>query len=495
MKLRLSLASRRVAARVFFAFLSLLPGVAITRVDAAIPSALTLGAQKTLVILLNFTDNPNQPWTPAEVQGSVFGTASNFFLENSYGLAWLAGDVVGWYALPIASTCNNDTIATAAKQAATAAGVNLAAYNHYVYAYPLNSACAQGGGGEGTIGGNPSEAWLDGDITLRNIAHELGHNFGLLHSHNLDCGANVIGTVGAGCTVYSYGDSYDTMGFSGNFHYNAVQKERLGWLDYGAAPAITTVQSSGTYPIEPFETAGAGGAKALKILKSVDPTTGARTWYYLEFRQAVGFDSALATVVGANTQNGVLVHLGTDNDPDSSELLNMTPLSSSMWDWNDVALVVGASYTDSAAGVTIAPVSSGPTGIVVAITLSGASQPSATCTHANPQLALTGSGQSVGAGSTLSYTLSLTNEDSSACAPVNFSLSDALPSGWVGNLATTTLSAAPGATVNTTLSVMSPTTAKAGTYTITATAANGGYQASASATYTVASTSGKKGHH
>src|SRR5712671_5043909 len=42
----------------------------------------TLGAQSTLVILVNFQDDStNQPYTVAYAQNLVFGTASNFFLE------------------------------------------------------------------------------------------------------------------------------------------------------------------------------------------------------------------------------------------------------------------------------------------------------------------------------------------------------------------------------------------------------------------------------
>ena len=47
-------------------------------------------------------------------------------------------------------------------------------------------------------------------------------------------------------------------------HFNAVQKELLGWLNYGGSPPITTVQTSGVYTIEPFETAGSN-PKALKV--------------------------------------------------------------------------------------------------------------------------------------------------------------------------------------------------------------------------------------
>src|SRR5258708_17969618 len=102
------------------------------------------------------------------------------------------------------------------------------------------------------------------------------------------------------------------MGITGPSHFNAFQKERLGWLNYGAAPTINTAQASGSYTIDPYETAGTG-AKALKILKSTDATTGAKTWYYIEYRQAVGFDAALASMPYANFQNGVIVHVGSDS--------------------------------------------------------------------------------------------------------------------------------------------------------------------------------------
>src|SRR5882724_11434620 len=330
---------------------------AATATITSAPSALALGAQTTLVMLVNFTDNTSQPWTPATVSSEVFGDVSNFYLENSFQQTWLTGSVVGWYTLPMAATCYVSDIATAAKQAATAAGVNLGNYTHYVYAYPVNSAC--GISGQSTIGGQPSETWINGDLSAHTLAHELGHSFGLYHSHALDCGATVLGTS---CSVAEYGDRFYTMGIQGETHFNAFHKERLGLLNYGVSPAIATAQTSGTYAIEPYESASSGGAKALKILKSTDPVTGAKTWYYLEFRQAIGYDSALPGLLPyANFQNGVLVHIGTDGAGTSGDILNMTPQSSPYADWNDVALVVGQSYTDAAAGVTINTVWANPT--------------------------------------------------------------------------------------------------------------------------------------
>src|SRR5260370_84907 len=49
-----------------------------TVVPAPVPN--TLGEQRPLVMLVNFQDNPTQPYTLAEAQSVIFGTTSNFFL-------------------------------------------------------------------------------------------------------------------------------------------------------------------------------------------------------------------------------------------------------------------------------------------------------------------------------------------------------------------------------------------------------------------------------
>jgi hypothetical protein len=65
----------------------------------------------------------------------------------------------------------------------------------------------------------------------------MGHNLGLYHSHSYDCGATVLGTS---CTSSDYGDTLDIMGSSSG-RFNAFQKERLGWLNYGSSPPLYTV--------------------------------------------------------------------------------------------------------------------------------------------------------------------------------------------------------------------------------------------------------------
>ena len=321
-------------------------GGSVQTLSSALPN--TLGEQRTLVILVNFLDNPTEPYTPEYAQSVVFGTTSQFFLENSFEQTWLTGDVVGWVTIALSSTvCDTYGIATQAQLATSAAGVNLAAYAHYVYAFPQNYACFFWG--RSTLGGSPSQAWINGDFELGVTAHEFGHGLGLWHSHSMDCGA---ATLGSSCTAYEYGDTLDMMGASSFAHFNAFQKERLDWLNSATSPPITTVLTSGTYTLETYELAGSG-PKTLKILKSTDPSTGQRTWYYVQSRQAIGFDGGLAG--NTNVLNGVLIHFGTESNGNSSYLLDMTPESGSSiyLDWRDPALVVGQSFADPDAGVTM----------------------------------------------------------------------------------------------------------------------------------------------
>ena len=110
------------------------------------------------------------------------------------------------------------------------------------------------------------------------------------------------------------------------------------------------------------------------------------------------------------------------------------------------------------------------------------------CVHASPRVALTpAQSQAVHAGTQVTYTLSITNNDSTACAPSSFGLQASVPSGWTSALAPT-LSLNPGASTTTTFKVTSAASAANGSYTVGVTAKNTGftaYTASASATYVV----------
>jgi len=343
---------------------------------ASAPLPHTLGAQSVLVVLVNFADDAVQPYTIADAQSMFFGEVNGYVLENSYGQTSITGNVYGWYTIPDSVTsCDITQIAADAQSAAAAAGVNLSNYTRYVYVFPWNAAC--GFAGASNVGGNPSQSWINGDtLDVHVIDHELGHAFGLWHSHLLDCGPSA--TIGSNCTVNEYGDIIDTMGAyqPASPHYNGFQKERLGWLNYGASPSITTVQSGGTYVINAYEIAGSG-PNALKILKSTDPATGTKTWYYIEARQPIGFDAFLTNGTcepcwDQTVTNGVLIHSGTDNDGSTSDLLDMTPATQTYAWWFDPSLAAGQAFRDPAAGVTITTAWVSPVQAAVDVQFAGA---------------------------------------------------------------------------------------------------------------------------
>lgn len=433
----------------------------------------TTGEHKVLVILVNFQDLQTQPYTAADARDVTFNTTSNFYRENSYGQTWLTGDVYGWYTIPVSSTnCDTTAIANYAQQAAANAGANLSAYSHYVYAFPANSCTFTG---RGSIGGSPSQAWINGWYELGTVGHELGHNFGLNHSRAMDCGSVVIGGT---CTINEYGDSFDLMGASSTGHFNSYQKERLGWLNSVGSPPIQTVTTSGTYFVDAYEPGGTN-YKALKVLKSYDPATGTRTWYYIELRTTTGFDATVSP--NPAWLNGMVVHTGSDTNPQDIYLLDMTPATAS---WDDATLMTGQSFTDSAAGVTFTTVSAGSTGAWVQISIGAAA-----CTRANPTVSVSPAQTGwLSSGTAYTYTLTVKNNDSTGCAASNFSTNATVPNGWSGGSGTLNLS--PGATASAAVVVTSPANTSDGNYGVQLRASNvsdPSSVASSAATYSIVS--------
>ncbi len=451
-------------------------------VTATAPLPNTFGEQSVAVLLVNFTDDRSQPYTLAQTNDLVFNQVSSFLMENSFQQTWLRGASFGWLPLPISKTCDGSTINTYGRQAAADAGIDLSGFGRVIYVFPSNSTC--GWAGMANVGGTLPSIWINGWLTLENVGHETGHTFGLRHAHSLECGATA---VGAACTTWEYGDTIDIMGNTAAGHFDAFAKERLGWLNNKTQPTITTVQASGRYAIEAYSAAPGGLPKALKIPRGTDPTTGATLWYYIEYRQPIGFDTTLAAWTNSNFLRGLVVRSGSDTDANSGLQLDMTPNSSSVDDWADAALPFGQAYTDATGGVMITAVSASGGSAQVDVTLSAP----VGCTRAVPVVALSGGASSVTAGTTVNYNLTVTNKDSSGCGNSVFNLGAITPSGWNASLAATSVNISPGASMSTTLAATSPLGTAAGSYTVSASAANAAaspYAASATAHYAVAAT-------
>ncbi|MDG0815550.1 hypothetical protein [Bdellovibrio svalbardensis] len=460
----------------------------------------TLGVQNILVFLINFQDMPtSQPFTAAQATDVMFGSGlsvANFYRENSYGQTSLTGKVAGWYTIPMSSTSSCDTakIASYAQQSAIAAGINLNTYNRFLYVAPGNSNCGNWGGSQAAAYDGPFVVNFNVGI----VSHEIGHDFGLNHAHGMNCDA---GTLSGNCPWLEYGDVLDTMGGGNgtsngtvyNYHFNAAQKEKLGWLNSNSSSLITTVTVSGFYTIEPFESLGTK-SKALKILKSVDPVSSEKTYYYLEYRQPIGFDSGLNNFGSfydlKNIFGGVTLHQGSS---DAVFLLDMTPGSRSSGTFDDLrdgALVVGQNYIDSAAGISLSVVSASSLGLTVNITLTSP------CTRANPTVTISPSTQTALAGTALNYAVSIKNNDSGECGTSTFNLQSALLNGFNSTFTSPSLSINAGSSASATLTVTSSTSVLSGSYSFSATATNSSataYKASGAAAYIVGSSSTKGG--
>ena len=88
-------------------------------------------------------------------------------------------------------------------------------------------------------------------------------------------------------------------------------------------------------------------------------------------------------------------------------------------------------------------------------------------THTNPTISVNPEKQYGIPGSTLTYTVSITNNDPVELGPSTFSLTYSVPSGWSASLSKTSVTLNPGETDSSIiLSITSPTTASAGEYAI-----------------------------
>ena len=91
---------------------------------------------------------------------------------------------------------------------------------------------------------------------------------------------------------------------------------------------------------------------------------------------------------------------------------------------------------------------------------------SAPCSYKPPTVTLSPSSQSGAPGKQLAYTVTVVNNDTSACNPAKFAPSTALPSGWTTSFSTSLLTLAPGGSGNFTMTKTIPANAPANTYSV-----------------------------
>lgn len=447
-----------------------------------------IGDQKTLFLLINFSNSNSPPFTLAQAKDIIFnGQMQKFYAEASYGKESFSGDVYGWFTLPRAcdgSGCITPWLGSDLETENLILNnkIDLSKYSRVVFL--INS--IQGGGGWSSVGrglvtlSNGSQYTLSQSVILSMstdsgnflnfpfafspldyvLAHELGHALGVMHANSWDC---LVGQTvyGKDCVHWEYGNTFDVMGSSNaSLHFNGFYKTLYGWLDSASTLNIT---QSGIYTLKPLEQ-----TLGLRVAK-IQPRD-ASSPYYVEYRQGVGFDGALAGTKNAslisNTQ-GLFVNLIDDSMYyPFPRLINMRPGAPN---WDQVTLNGSTVYKDAGRGITIGPIkSSSPSEITFNVQIVDP-----VCVRDYP---LGPSGQylfvNTISGISQYFSLNVTNHDSVVCGSSDIELSTVVPPDWSASFQNPISNIQANQTIYNNLQIDIPSTAAPGTYVIEVKAKN-----------------------
>lgn len=282
-----------------------------------------------------------------QAKGEMFiddDSTNVFYGENSYGKEKIAGDVFGAYSIDTPGACNPSFIADQGLQAFIEKGHDPQDFRQFMWWFPGLGDCGFGGlASVGSVADPARDSWYNGNFGCVVRNQEIGHNYGMGHSHSYDCtdemGMDV--PFGDNCEHIEYGDPYDPMG-GGCSHMNTVQKAYMGWLE---GCNIVETAASGTYTLLPMELP-CNGTQTLRFRAYDD------RYYYLEYRQPLGVDAN-------DGLDGVLVHVsgGFEYSP-SPYILDVG---------NAGVLDAGDSYTDPEGVVTMTVVEHDGTRAIVDI--------------------------------------------------------------------------------------------------------------------------------
>lgn len=315
-------------------------GVAVTGergvVIAAPGNNAALGNYRLLVVRLEY-DDLAPPYSLSDIQNIFDNQVVPTFKEMSYGKF----DIRPRYLNTRIGRHRDCTFPTGPEttQILSENSIDPVQIDGIVYLVGEDPGCPGGLGQLGKINQNGGYMALArvASLSVPAIIHELGHNLGLLHANR--CDAATTQMFNSECVHREYGNSYDIMG-KGVGHFNALYKERLGWLD---ADNMTTVTESGRYTITPLQSNQ--GKRAIKIV----PLGKTSPPLYLEFRQATGTDATrLITAYDGRLLDGgaILGNIPSRTgsylmDLDSSSLGLKLPSGGQLANFDEVGVTIG----------------------------------------------------------------------------------------------------------------------------------------------------------
>lgn len=486
--------NRGIFARLTTCFLVVLLAVANPAASFAQTNScnLTTGEQRIAVLLVTFPGIalPSNV-TPQSLDDIFFNTSTGvsldgFLREASYGQTYATGNVFGPFTLTGTYTTCSDVsgpVLNDAMAAAVAGGADLQNYSRIFVVFPdkfacgwaglASSSCSSAGSSTSSSSTFLATAYLTSRAQGVELAsHEIGHNFGLMHSGTISSGTDVLGPLSSPGTEYDMGDYWSTMGEMSLGLYPSPQKSGiLGWM----SPAnYQVVQASGSYTLQPLEISPPG-LQALKVQRG----TGSTEWLWIEYRQPIGnYDSTIFP----QPFSGALIHYeDSTTTPGHTYLPNFTPSVSSAF---SPALSAGQTWTDPYSNLSLTVAGATSAGLTVSVNYGGGGG-SPTCTHSNPAISVAPLDPSIYPGGAASYALSVTNNDASVCPPSTFNLGSSQPPGWGTSFSQTSVTLGPGQSAPITMSKVGPSGTPPGIYAVDASAASNPFFGSNTANVTV----------
>lgn len=441
-------------------------------------AATTVTKKKVAVIMINWQNDTRTPYTEDQIRGRFFtsSTSANaYYKENSFGWTELIGssrpdgDVFGWITVPYDNTnCNSmySTWSQSAEDILAASGVDLSVYNIKTYFFARNSTC--GWGGLGYVGGDPTRSWIN-STGMQAVIHELGHNLGAHHSGSWLCSENsarVSVSADVNCTLDEYGDIYDVMGFDptgpttrhmNNYHKGqsgSLTRTYLNWfLPENTQTLDRHTNLDGIYTLNPIEQVSSG-IQSLRVPRLLNSSGVATDYYYLEARKPVGFDSA----IGTYATNGIFIRIAPNyNSITKSKLIDTHPETTT---FNDAPLSIGQTFNDpyNNINITLLAMDSG----VATVQVTFGALP---CVNSFPSVVVSPSSQAGDPGSTLSYNVKVTNNDSIDCNSSSYVVTPTLPNSFLQSPAYfVTNELVPGASQTVTVNITAPDSTSYGNY-------------------------------